>query len=79
MSKNGVLDDYVEVEPFAKEVGCSPRTVLRWMDEPNGLPYSSIGSRRLIHIPTAREWIFGRMRNRSRGRKQSTKKDQEKR
>jgi hypothetical protein len=32
------------------------------MDEPNGLPYTRIGNRILIHIPTAREWIFGRMR-----------------
>jgi hypothetical protein len=65
MSKTAVLDDYVEVEPFAKEVKRSPRTILRWMDEPNGLPYSRIGNRRLIHVPTARDWIFGRMRNRS--------------
>ena len=60
-----LLDDYIDIEPFAKEVKRSPRTVLRWMDEPNGLPYSRIGNRRIIHVPTARDWIFGRMRNRS--------------
>ena len=60
-----LLDDYIDIEPFAKEVKRSPRTVLRWMDEPDGLPYCRIGNRRIIHVPTARDWIFGRMRNRS--------------
>ena len=60
-----LLDDYIDIEPFAKEVRRSPRTVLRWMDESDGLPYSRIGNRRIIHVPTARDWIFGRMRNRS--------------
>jgi hypothetical protein len=59
----GVLDGYVDVEPFAKEVERSPRTILRWMDQPNGLPYSRIGNRRLIHVATAQAWILGRMRN----------------
>jgi hypothetical protein len=67
-----LLDDYLDIEPFAKQVGRSTRTILRWMDEPNGLPYSRIGNRRLIHVPTAREWIFGRMHN----RKPRRKKDQ---
>jgi hypothetical protein len=57
-----VLADYSDVEPFAAEVNRHPRTVRRWMNEPAGLPYTRIGSRVLIHVPTAREWIFGRMR-----------------
>ena len=31
------------------------------MDEPNGLPFTRIGNRILIHIPTASEWIRSRM------------------
>jgi hypothetical protein len=58
----GVLDGYVDVEPFAKEVERSPRTILRWMDQ-GGLPYSKIGNRRLIHIESAKAWVRGRMRN----------------
>lgn len=61
MSAN-ILDDYLDLAPFAKEINRHPRTVRRWMDEPNGLPFTRIGNRILIHIPTAREWIFGRMR-----------------
>ena len=58
-----LLSDYADLEPFAKEVGRSPRTVRRWLGEPNGLPYTRIGNRILIHIPTAKASIFGRMRN----------------
>jgi hypothetical protein len=57
-----LLDDYLDLEPFAKEIDRHPRTVRRWLDQPDGLPYTRIGNRILIHIPTAREWIFGRMR-----------------
>jgi len=58
-----LLDDYIALDPFAAEVGRDPRTVRRWMDEPNGLPYTRIGCRILIHIPTARDWLQSRMHN----------------
>jgi hypothetical protein len=32
------------------------------MNQPDGLPYSRIGNRILVHVPTARQWIFSRMR-----------------
>ena len=62
MSNTDLLFDYLDLEPFAAEVDRDPRTVRRWMNEPNGLPFTRIGNRILVHIPTAREWIFGRMR-----------------
>jgi hypothetical protein len=58
-----LLEDYLDLEPFAEQVGRDPRTVRRWMDLPDGLPHTRIGNRILIHIPTARAWIFGRMRH----------------
>jgi hypothetical protein len=57
-----LLEDYIDLEPFAAQVDRDPRTVRRWMDVPDGLPHTRIGNRILIHVPTAREWIFGRMR-----------------
>jgi hypothetical protein len=60
-----LLDDFLDLDPFAAEVKRHPRTVRRWLDQPNGLPYTRIGNRILIHVPTAREWIFGRMHNRN--------------
>ena len=54
-SNTNLLADFLDLEPFAKEVDRDPRTVRRWLDQPNGLPYSRIGNRILIHVPTARE------------------------
>lgn len=62
MSEVDLLSDFLDLEPFAKQVGRNPRTIRRWLDQPDGLPYTRIGNRILIHIPTARNWIFGRMR-----------------
>jgi hypothetical protein len=66
MSDTGLLSDFLDLELFAQQVDRDPRTVRRWMDEPEGLPYTRIGNRILIHIPTAREWMLGRMRNRGK-------------
>jgi hypothetical protein len=55
------LDDYLDLEPFAAQVGRHPRSVRRWMNMRDGLPYAKIGNRILIHLPTAREWLFSRM------------------
>jgi hypothetical protein len=57
-----VLDDYLDLEPFAREVNRHPRSVRRWLNQPDGLPFTRIGNRVLIHVPTARKWIFSRMR-----------------
>jgi hypothetical protein len=62
MSVPELLADFVDVEPFAAELQRDPRTVRRWMTEPDGLPFTKIGNRVLIHVPTAREWMLGRMR-----------------
>lgn len=57
-----LLDDWLELDDFARdEVGRHPRTVARWTKEPDGLPYSMLGKTKIIHIPTARAWLLGRM------------------
>ena len=69
MSETNFLADYADLEPFAKEANRHPRTVRRWLNEPDGLPYTRLGNRILIHIPTAREWLFARMHHRTRRHK----------
>jgi hypothetical protein len=64
MSDN-LLQDFVDLNPFAEQVNRDPRTVRRWIDQPNGLPFTRIGNRLLIHIPTARKWLLGRVRQRN--------------
>jgi hypothetical protein len=59
-----LLEGFADLDSFAAEVDRHPRSVRRWLDQPGGLPYTRIGNRILIHIPTAREWMLGRMHNR---------------
>lgn len=57
-----LLDDWKYLADFARdEVEKHPRTVERWTKEPDGLPYAQLGNQKIIHIPTARQWLFGRM------------------
>jgi hypothetical protein len=58
------LDDYADLETFARAVGRHTKTIRRYMDEkdPDGLPYTRMGNRILIHIPTAKSWLLSRMR-----------------
>jgi hypothetical protein len=63
MSDTKLLTDYQDLEPFAEEVGRTSRAVRDWLKQPDGLPYTRLGSRILIHIPTAREWLFRKMRH----------------
>jgi hypothetical protein len=60
-----LLDGYIGVKPFAEKVNRCERTIIRWMDAPDGLPYTTLGNRRLIHVETARDWIFSRMQQRN--------------
>jgi hypothetical protein len=57
-----ILEDFLDLEPFAAQVDRDPRTVRRWLNQPDGLPYTRLGNRILIHVPSARAWMFDRMR-----------------
>jgi hypothetical protein len=61
MSDTNFLEDFLDLEPFAAEVQRDPRTVRRWLNQPDGLPYTKLGNRILIHIPTARQWMLDKM------------------
>lgn len=62
MTLQELLSDFVEEKTLAEAFGVSPRTTKRWRDEPDGLPFTKAGSKVLIHMPTAREWLMRRMR-----------------
>jgi hypothetical protein len=38
-----LLTDFVPIRRFAKDVGKCTRTVLRWMKQADGLPYTRLG------------------------------------
>ena len=57
-----LLDDWVELNDFAPTKLKSIRAP--WAagpHNPTGLPYAKLGNKKIIHIPTAREWLLGRM------------------
>jgi hypothetical protein len=57
-----LLADFLDLDAFAAQVARHPRTVHRWRNEPDGLPSTKMGNRILIHVPTAREWLLGKMK-----------------
>jgi hypothetical protein len=58
-----ILADYAEVPQIAAAFKKCERTIIRWMDEADGLPFVKIGSKRFVHVPSARAWLLGRMKN----------------
>jgi hypothetical protein len=71
----GFLDEFLDFEDFGAQVGRCSRTIERWTQETDGLPYTWLGNTRLIHVPTAREWVLSRMRYPNRRRAGKSNKD----
>jgi hypothetical protein len=71
MSKVNLLEGYASPAEIGADIGRCERTIFRWMGQEDGLPYVKIGNRRLVHIETAKQWIFDRMQrpNPTHGRK----------
>ena len=57
-----LLADFVDVAQFAADLRKDPRTIYRWMNQENGLPFAKVGGQRLIHLPSAKIWIMAQMR-----------------
>jgi hypothetical protein len=57
-----LLADFIETKQLAKAVGRDERTIRNWCAEPDGLPFLKLGQRRLIHVPSAREWLLKKLR-----------------
>jgi hypothetical protein len=62
MSHTNLFDGFIDLALFAADAGRHPRTVRRWLNQPDGLPFTRIGNRILIHVPSAREWLMRRMK-----------------
>ena len=44
-----LLDDFLTRDEIAAELGVSPRTIIRWQQMPDGLPYVTMGKRRILY------------------------------
>jgi hypothetical protein len=62
MSTDLLGDEYLDLARFADQINRNPVTVRRWMRKPDGLPFCRLGNRVLVHLPTAREWLYSRIR-----------------
>jgi hypothetical protein len=51
------LGDYEPLVEFAKMVRRSPRTVSRWIAQPDGLPHMRLGPETHIPVDEGREWL----------------------
>jgi hypothetical protein len=75
MSPSDVLDEYARIVPFARAWGKHPRTILRWTSIPNGLPFVKLGKTRLIHVPSARQWLLDRIQQSNSPARESQARD----
>jgi excisionase family DNA binding protein len=55
-----ILDGYIDLDPLAAELGRNPRTIMRWTEQPDGLPFVRLGRRILFKRESVREWIAAR-------------------
>jgi excisionase family DNA binding protein len=57
-----LLENFLTFEELAKDLGCHPRTIIRWTRQPNGLPYTTMGKTPLIHVAEWQKWLVSRTR-----------------
>lgn len=62
MEAPNILEGYVDRASLAVGFGVSSRTISRWMNQPDGLPYTQIGGRVLFRVQGVREWLARRER-----------------
>jgi hypothetical protein len=68
-SSSQILEGYLAIDAIAENLKCTPRTIYRLMNEPDGLPFVKIGGRNYFHIETVRAWVFAHRQQRNPRRK----------
>lgn len=66
-----LLQDYLTRDEVAAELRVATRTIARWQNQPDGIPYIEMGGRILYRRQSILAWIESRERrpNQRRGRK----------
>lgn len=59
-TKGRVLDGYVEESVFAADNNTTQRTVARYRNQPNGIPFLKWAGKTYIHVDGAREYVKAR-------------------
>jgi hypothetical protein len=64
-----ILAGYAEQDEFAKANRISSRTVARYRNQPNGLPWVEFGGKVRIPLDLGKDWLRSRIRNPNQRRK----------
>lgn len=52
-----LLAEYLTRAEIAAELRVTPRTIIRWQQQPDGLPFVKLGDRVLYRRQSVAEWI----------------------
>ena len=52
-----LLEDFLTRDEIAAELGVSPRTILRWQNQTDGIPYVMLGGRILYRRCSIGDWL----------------------
>ncbi|MER9449337.1 hypothetical protein [Mesorhizobium sp. M0254] len=55
-----ILDDYLDRAALAAQLRVSQRTLIRWQNEPDGVPFILLGGRVLYRVASVKAWIEGK-------------------
>jgi hypothetical protein len=69
------FDDLEPLADVARRLGRHPRTLKRWTQKPDGLPYVLLGAVPYLHIPTANAWVESRITRPNPARAARRKRD----
>lgn len=56
-AQDGVLDDYMDDDDLARELGVTPRTVARWRALREAPPVTRIGRRVMYRREAVKKWL----------------------
>lgn len=57
-----LLNGYIDRATLAEQLGCTARTIIRYENQPDGLPNLMLGGRKLYRIEAVRAWLSNRER-----------------
>jgi hypothetical protein len=57
-----LLANYIPRATLAEQLGVSPRTIIRYENQADGLPVTVVGGRKLYRLDSVRAWLAGRER-----------------
>lgn len=63
MSVIGLLDGYLSRDKLCEELGVTARTIRRYQSQPDGLPSTLVGGRKLYRIEAVRKWLAAQERH----------------